>query len=156
MRLFVYGTLCDADVRSIVLGAWQGLAVPAVLRGCDAVQVKGTGYSALRPRAVGCVRGFILTAIDLPSLTRVGHYVSDEYFVSRRQPFVDGHGPIGALIFLARRDIALSKRSWQLEEWQRRHKRAALSRIDAWMARYDAGISHEYRGLPFAWRQVER
>ena len=156
MRLFVYGTLRDPDIRSIVLGSWRGLAAPALLRGCDAVQVKGASYPALRPRAVGCARGFILTAIDLPTLERVAHYEGDEYRVSRRQPLVDGRGPVDALIFLALRDVPLSKRPWRLEEWQRCYKRAALLRTDAWMARWRAGNSPEIGGLPLAWRQVEQ
>lgn len=156
MRLFVYGTLRDADLRRIVLAGWQGLAVPALLRGCGVVQVIGASYPALRSRAAACVRGLILTGIDPSTLARIGHYESDEYRIALRQPVVDGIGPVDTLIFLACRDVALSKRVWRLEVWRCRHKTAALLQTDAWMARWRADTSSSVPGLPLALRRVDR
>ena len=154
IRLFVYGTLCDPDVRSVVLGGWKGCIVPAFLRGQIAVKIVGQNYPALYPQAVGCVAGLILSGIDVRTLTRVSHYESDEYQVLRREPIVIGHGPVSALVYFTRRDVGLSRRRWKLEEWQRRHKQKSLARIDHWMRLWHAGNPLNVQGLTFVCRQL--
>ena len=156
MRLFVYGTLCDADVRTLVLGGLDGVVTPASLRGYTTVRVIGAKYPALRLRAAGCALGLILSGIDFYTLTRISHYESGEYHIVHRQPIVPGHGPVDVSLFLSRRGVALSQRRWTLQEWQRRHKIAALSRIGSWMAQWRPGNPTDARGMHFACRRVER
>jgi hypothetical protein len=156
MRLFVYGTLCDAEVRGLVMGGQCGDALPATLRGYVAVRVIGAKYPALRRQPAGCVAGFILSGFDFATLTRISHYESIEYRVVHRQPVVFGHGPLDALLFLARRNVALSQRLWTLKEWQYRHKRRELPRIESWMARWRPDNPIDAQGLRFACRQIER
>ena len=156
MRLFVYGTLCDADVRELVFGGRSSEALPAALRGYVAVKVISAKYPALRVQPIGCVRGLVLSGVDFATLTRISHYESDEYRVVQRQPVVLDLGPIDALLFLARRNVALSQRRWTLREWQYRHKRRELSRIDSWMAGWRHDNPLDARGLHFACRQIER
>ena len=156
MRLFVYGTLCDADVRDLVFGGRSSEALPAALRGYVAVQVIGAKYPALRRQPTGSVYGLVLSGLDYATLTRISHYEGDEYRVVQRQPVVFGHGPVDALLFLVRRNMALSRRRWTLREWRYRHKLRELSRIDSWMARWRPDNPLDARGLHFACRQIER
>ena len=156
MRLFVYGTLCDAEVRDLVMGGRHGEALPATLHGYVAVQIIGVKYPALRRQPAGIVAGLLLSGFDFATLTRISHYESVEYRVVHRQPVVFGHGPLDALLFLARRNVALSQRRWTLREWQYRHKRRELPRIDSWMARWRPDNPLDSRGLRFACRQIKR
>ncbi len=133
MRLFVYGTLCDPDVRNEVLGGWKGHIFSASLRGHLALEVGSERYPALYPRAVGCATGLILSGINFQTLTRVSHYEGKEYRILLREPLTVGQGPVSALVYVARRYVKRNRRFWKLQEWQRRHKSKSLPIIKEWM-----------------------
>ena len=155
MQLFVYGTLCDPEVRDLVMGRRNGQVYPATLRGYIAVQIIGAKYPVLQKKSSGRVDGLLLSGLDFVTLTRISHYESVEYRVVHLQPIVFCHGPVEALLFLARRTVASSQRPWRLKEWQYRHKIRELPQIDSWMARWRPGNPIDSRGLHFACRQID-
>lgn len=76
MRLFLYGTLADADV----LAGFAGRAVPltpAALRGWRRVALGNSRYPTLR-RARGTVEG-VLATVDRPTLARLAAYEGPSY-----------------------------------------------------------------------------
>lgn len=134
LRLFVYGTLLDADLRLAVLGAAaQHISVvSAVLKGYERVAIEGCAYPALRRDAAAQVDGCVLSGMDRAMEARLLAYEGAEYRYARRQVEIDGAGRQMTAVFLTT-SPPLAGPPWSLAEWQRLHKARVLRDADFWI-----------------------
>lgn len=132
MRLFVYGTLLDADLRRALLGpAARRLSVTnAVLKGYRRVALHGGVYPALRRDAAARVDGCVQAGTDRTVEARLTAYEGEEYRYARRPVEIAGLGPAMAGLFLTRDPPAGPP--WSLADWQRRHKARVLRQLAHW------------------------
>lgn len=137
MLYFFYGTLCDPDIQTLVLGyrPRPGQLQPACLSGFRRKQAEGRSYPVLIRSPGGQVDGLLFRPARPADAARLAAYEGPEY-VSRRLPVQTGNGGghdggRRALVFLpagSARGSALppAKTDWALADWQRRHKPAFL------------------------------
>jgi hypothetical protein len=130
MQYFFYGTLCDPDVRRLILGYRPGPRQirPARLYGFRRKRAAGRSYPVLI-RAPGSILDGLLFRPGRPEdAGRLARYEGPEY-CSRALP-VQPHGAIDtcrALVFLpAGPALPPAKADWQLMAWQRRDKSTFL------------------------------
>jgi len=128
LPLFVYGTLCDPDLRAAVLGrALPPEAVHAARApGFRAVHYPGRVYPALL-RAPGAVaEGLLLLGLTAFERDLLDAFEGDEY---RR-------GPIATMLaeelheadaYLPAIAIAAAAPAWTLQHWQAEHKGRVLA-----------------------------
>ncbi len=133
MRLFVYGTLLDADLRRALLGpAARRLSVTnAVLKGYRRVALHGGAYPALRRDAAARVDGCVLAGTDRTVEARLTAYEGEEYRYARRPVEIAGMGRAMAGLFLTRSPPPAGP-PWSLADWQRRHKARVLRQAAHW------------------------
>jgi gamma-glutamylcyclotransferase (GGCT)/AIG2-like uncharacterized protein YtfP len=84
MRLFLYGTLLDADMLTSKGGS-AGLAarlVPATLRGWRRVAMRGGRYPTLCRHRTGSARGIVL-AVPSRALARLAAYEGADYRLTK-------------------------------------------------------------------------
>jgi len=134
MRFFFYGTLIDADVRRIVLGARAARAAPsrsAELRGWTRRAVRGVGYPIIFPRADGRVHGVLVSGLDAQARRRLEAYEGADYEVVTVTVSLDGGRRKPALVFAANRCGRLKPdtAAWNYEAWCATEKRAFLREI---------------------------
>ncbi len=132
-RLFVYGTLLDADLRRALLGpgAQHLNETTAALIGYRRVAQPGGTYPTLRRDPAARVDGSVLVGLDRTMEARLVAYESDEFLYARRPVQVAGRGPVMAGLFLPRLPPPAGP-PWDLEDWRRRHKARALRRAAHW------------------------
>lgn len=125
--LFVYGTLCDAELRRAVMGrTLPAEAFPATAPGFRIVRYPGRPYPALMPAADARADGLVLTGLANPELERLDAYEGDEY---RRELIrVTGtNGPFEAFTYLPTLPVPADAPLWHLDDWRARHKASALA-----------------------------
>jgi gamma-glutamylcyclotransferase (GGCT)/AIG2-like uncharacterized protein YtfP len=124
--LFVYGTLCDPDIRAAVLGRRDVEAVPAALAGHRTVFYPERSYPALVRADRRSAQGLLLTGLTVADMARLDAFEADEY---RRQAVgvETGHGPIAAETYMPVVEIGAMAADWTLEDWTLRHKAAMLA-----------------------------
>lgn len=139
MRFFFYGTLLDADVRRLVLPDSHDRLelVPASLTGWLRTPARHGSFPVVRRHPGGCIRGLLVEGIDLAGLYRMAHFEGDGYTVGRQTVAARG-ASIEAHVFLPERRALCLPGDWTLIEWQRRHKRRFLPRIERWMTEFGA------------------
>jgi hypothetical protein len=131
MRFFFYGSLLDPDVTALVLGrrlpptAW----LPAILPGHARRRIReGTYPIAVRdPRA--SILGAIVGGLSARDVARLSAYEGPRYRVAALKVRVGGAMARVAVFAPLEERFQQTAGAWQLEEWQRRHKRAFLARI---------------------------
>jgi gamma-glutamylcyclotransferase (GGCT)/AIG2-like uncharacterized protein YtfP len=129
MRLFVYGTLLDPDLRALVAGR-RLAARPAVLRGWRCRRVRGRTYPAILPDARGTVAGAVIDAVDDAAFARLVAYEGAGYRLRPVRPRLGGRLGEGveAFVFVPVVRPAVAG-SWTAPEWRRRHRRATLATL---------------------------
>lgn len=134
--MFFFGTLMDREVLSAVLGRAvpDGELRPATLPGWRRVDVSGRSYPMLIPHPTGRVEGVLASGLSRDDRARLDHYEGDEYRKAILMVRTTDGTEVAAGMFLCHPEVEAGKRDWRLEEWRRRHKRAALVRIRALMA----------------------
>lgn len=132
MRFFFYGTLIDADLRRALCGpAADGWTIAAAeLADHRRGRSRGRAYPFLVPAPGASVPGLIAGGLDAEAAAVLTLYEGGGYRVARLRPRADA-GPVDAWAFVPRRAVA-AKLPWSLEEWQGRHKAAALDAVKAW------------------------
>jgi hypothetical protein len=138
MDFFFYGTLLDPAVRRLVLGAGAGRLrlEPARLAGYRRCAQRAETAPVILRRAGGLVRGLLCRGLDARALARLEHFEGAGY---RRVSLKvrQGRGRSRrAFAFIGAERGAAPVRSWRFDIWRRRHKRAFLARMVAWMAAY--------------------
>ncbi len=126
---FFYGTLCDSDVRAVVLGR-KVEASPATLEDYEAVPVDRGRFPILlfqRGRTAG---GVLCLGVGLVEAARLGFYEREgRDFGVRRLPVRDGRGEARqAWVFLPTAALRRGMGRWDPAEWERFAKRDFLDR----------------------------
>ena len=125
--VFVYGTLCDPELRAAVLG--RVLAPPqvaaAVVPGHCAVLWPGRTYPGLVRRPGGIAEGLLLLGLSAADVERLDVYEGPEYRRVLLPAIVDGELH-EAEAFVPVPPFAGDGAAWSLHHWQANHKRAAL------------------------------
>jgi hypothetical protein len=127
MRFFFYGTLMDEDVRRAVLGV-RALAPAerATLEGWRRIKMAGVTYPMIVRARNHRVEGILMHGIDRRAHEMLQAYEGDEYAMIGVEVRTAA-STIGARMFVPRPGLALRGRGpWDLETWQRRHKRRFL------------------------------
>ena len=130
-RLFIYGTLLDAELFEAVTGLAHEAANArsACLAGFRRVHMRGEAYPTL-VRAGACrTEGLLVGPLAEAVWERLRIYEGEAYELSP-VTVETGAGPVEAVAFLANASRA-SARPWRLEAWQRRAKAAALAGLGA-------------------------
>lgn len=129
MQYFFYGTLCDPDVRRLVLGYAPSPRQlrPAVLSGFRRKQARGRLYPLLVPSPAGQVDGELFTPARPADAARLAAYEGPEYVIRSLpvQP-IGSAGSVRAQVFLPIRNLIAGRSDWDLENWRRTHKAAFL------------------------------
>lgn len=141
MRLFLYGTLLDPDVRRIILPHLHRTLElqPAELRGFRRVAARDGDYPVLIPHPAARVRGHLAEGVDLPGLARAAYFEGALYQPALRTVRNAKNRSVQTWLFLptdARRQG--SRKAWDLRHWQRRRKRRLLLIAKQWMAEFGA------------------
>lgn len=124
MLYFFYGTLCDPDIQTLVLGyrPRPRQLQPAILSGFRRKQAEGRSYPVLIRAPGGQVDGLLFRPARSTDAVRLTEYEGPEY-VTRLLP-VEGQR---AQVFLpAGPALPAAKADWALADWQRRYKPAFL------------------------------
>ena len=138
MRFFFYGTLLDADMRRLVLGAGRpdSALEPAVLPGHRAVLARGQRYPILMPSTIADVPGALTQPVDAETAERLAYYEGTGYRAATKPVISAAGGQVAAVVFVPIGGLKPSTVAWDLGRWQRMDKPGALRRIAAWMAAY--------------------
>jgi len=145
MRLFVYGTRMDPDMREVVLGGavWRAPGMPARLAGYRRDSILGGRAPALVAHPGGAVDGELVDGLDETALARAVHFEGTARYGTRRVAVV----PLGrsaaveALAFLPGGGVRTTRRAWDLATWRRRHKVEFLRLAQRHMAAFPARIA---------------
>ena len=136
--LFFYGTLMDADVRRLVLGASaERLRLePARLHGYRRMAKDRSTAPLLVPGPGMWVEGLLARGLDRTQVARLCHFEGRNYRLAPCALRLDGRQHAAAFVFLGAARLPRARRAWRLAPWQRRHKRAFLRLMGLWMAAY--------------------
>ncbi len=130
MRYFFYGTLMDADVRAMVLSpaSRDRPMEAALLHGYRRVFMAERVYPVVAPSPASSVAGALSGDLNAEDAVRLAVFESDEYDEVTRNVVADDGETVSARVFVAGPKAVQSSTVWDLEIWQRRHKRAFLRR----------------------------
>jgi len=117
MRLFVYGTLLDPDLRADVVGR-PVAGVPAILRGWRRHAARGRPYPMILPDADGAVTGLILD-LDPAAAARIHGYEGGEYLrrAVTAERLADGR-PVSCFVYAVRPRSLVPAGAWDLAAWR--------------------------------------
>lgn len=137
MHYFFYGTLCDSDIRQLVLGYRPGPRQlrPASLAGFRRKQARGRSYPVLIRSPGGRVDGLLFSARPA-DVARLTEYESPEYracqlpvrgrsgTTRRAWVFLPACGPAGTA-------LPASHADWHSYRWRRHEKPAFLRSLQS-------------------------
>ena len=130
MRFFFYGTLIDADVRRLVLGRLAPDEVePATLKGWRRVKLAGLTYPGMVADPKGSVPGVLARGLDRVARQRLVRYEGDEYELVPVEVVAGNGKTVSAVTFVSGRALKRAAGSWEIADWQRRHKRRFLASL---------------------------
>lgn len=142
LGLFVYGTLMDADVRTLVIGRALEAAqiAPAVLKHMRRVYIAGRVYPMVIPRRGDSVEGLLLSGLSAEDYARLDAFEGGDYARERQAVWPAGAAePVNAWFYRTRGiGPRATARLWELEPWRTREKALFLREARAWTARPSA------------------
>jgi hypothetical protein len=130
MRFFLYGTLRDRDLLSLVLGrpVARDALKPAVLRDWRRHPARGKTYPILARERGAATDGDVLDGVTAAEQRRLAIYEGEGYRLARVFATIEGGAsPLGVLMFApsGKAPPALDG-DWSLDDWRARHKMRAL------------------------------
>jgi nudix-type nucleoside diphosphatase (YffH/AdpP family) len=114
--VFLYGTLCHAPLRALVLGGAVA-GRPAVLPGHAAFRAAGQPFALLRPVPGAATAGIVLAGLSAAEAARLGWYAAARGLEPLPVTLADG---TGATAFAAP-PAAEAEGPWSLPDWERRN-----------------------------------
>ncbi len=128
---FFYGTLLDADVRALVIGAGAPAELePATLVGWRRLAHPRATYPMIVPAAAdAAVEGAIARDLAPDTVSRLVVYEGPDYRIAAVEVRRAGGGTIAAEVFVPAGRFVGAGRTWDLVSWQRRHKRRYIARM---------------------------
>ncbi|HEY4136406.1 MAG TPA: gamma-glutamylcyclotransferase family protein [Alphaproteobacteria bacterium] len=137
--LFVFGTLMDADVRTLVIGRPLDAAQlqPAQLKNYRRVYIAGRLYPMVQPRRGSVVDGLLLSGLSEEDFARLDAFEGADYRRERQHVSPraeDGEAePVLAWFYRSRGAVTPSFRLWNLEGWRAREKAVFLRAARDWL-----------------------
>jgi hypothetical protein len=127
---FFYGTLLDADVRALVMGAGAPAEIaPATLRAWRRVAHPRETYPMIVPAADVAVEGAIARDLAEDTVARLVTYEGPEYRIVAVEVQLAAGGPVAAEVFVPIAPLVGADAPWDLASWQRLHKQRYLARM---------------------------
>ena len=128
---FFYGTLLDADIRALVMGAGAPAELePATLLGWRRQAHPRETYPLIVPAAGAAVEGAIARDLAPDTVSRLVVYEGPEYRIAAVEVQLTGGSVVAAEVFVPTDGVG-GTAPWDLATWQRRHKRRYLARMKA-------------------------
>jgi hypothetical protein len=131
MRFFFYGTLLDRDVMALVLGRRlpPQAFLPASLPGHARRRANGASYPIVVPDPRTQAKGAIVKGLSLRDVEQLVAYEGPGYRITPLK--VKAQGTLIEVSVFEPLQVRLqpSRDSWELALWQRRHKRAFVTRL---------------------------
>lgn len=128
LPLFVYGTLRDPDVLTLVLGRKDlPVPVPAHLPDHRAVRYPGRDYPGIVPQADASAPGLLLWGLSPADLRILDAFEGQEYQRRPARVMVNGQA-VPAALYWPMASIAADAEGWSLEAWASEHKAGFLER----------------------------
>lgn len=123
LPVFVYGTLCDPEILSLVIGADATAgARQGDLSGYSAMVQKNAPYPALIEDQTGHAPGVVLSDLDEKSHQRLCYFENEfGYQLTPVSVEVDGN-LVSAEVFLPLKMPDVTQDEWSLEKWARTDK----------------------------------
>ena len=136
LPLFVYGSMRDDDVRTLVLGriATAFRTEPAWMPGVAAALVPGESYPFLVSLEGSYAAGELIHGLDERCFNRILFFEGDEYTFVECEVERAGGDRVGAMHFGG---VAIPESpvvTWSLERWQAQEKERFLSMTRRYMA----------------------
>lgn len=127
-RLFVYGTLRDAEVFARVAGQPQARFAPqpARLAGYRALYARGASFPILVQAPGHVAEGLLMRGLPSPVWQRLDAFEGPPYYRARLQVAAGGRR-LFATVYLSD-SLAATPRPFRLADWRARHKAAYLAR----------------------------
>jgi hypothetical protein len=131
MRFFFYGTLLDLDVAALVLGRRlpPHAFVAASLPGHARRRAKGASYPVVVRDPRGEVSGAVVGGLSCRDVARLAAYEGPGYRVVPLRVKVAGAVTTVSVFEPVQSRLQPSREQWDLALWQRRHKRAFVTRL---------------------------
>lgn len=127
---FFYGTLLDADVRAVVMGAGAPAEVEAAtLAGWRRLAAPGSIFPIIVPAPGGAVDGALACALTPAAVAKLVAYEGPEYKTVDVAVTLASGAAAEAAVFVPVRATAAEGRRWDLAAWQRRHKQRFMARM---------------------------
>ena len=125
--LFVFGTLLDPDLVSVVIGAdiSEFRLEPARVHGHRAVRAAHAAYPILVEHPEAVTHGLLIHGLSEDHVERIAFYETHEYELGAIHVHAE-EIPTRARAFFSVDAVIPSEDAWVLAEWQRRHKKLAL------------------------------
>lgn len=152
-KLFVYGTLCDAELFAVVAGRPIARFHPAPARApLTRATLAADEPMPLLTRGSGVTNGFLLTGLSGEAWRRIRFYEDDVYQLSPIRLQLRSGKRISAFAFWPKRAARTRFRVWNFREWQRTEKKCALAGARQFMEYLDAPPGTD---LDQAWRNIK-
>lgn len=128
LPLFVYGTLRDADIVSLVLGRTVAIDTLPEATAPDyvAVPYPDRTYPALTQKIGASAPGRLLVNLSRADLARLDAFEGEEYHRDTIS-VLSGGQTLLALCYLPTRPVNADALPWSLADWHSRHKPAMLA-----------------------------
>ena len=125
-KLFFYGTLRAAEIRSAVLGhdLPTGQLTDAVLENYQVRRVQGALYPLLVPAAGEQAKGLLATSLDSLAIQMLDQFEGHHYNRSALQVYTAA-GVVEADVYLPD-DTLLAAESWDFDRWYKIDMKAFL------------------------------
>lgn len=151
-KLFVYGTLCDAELFEIVAGAPMSRfrPAPAYARGVRAL-LAVTESAPIIKRGGGVTQGILLSRLTISAWRRICFYEEDDYRLGQICARLHSGFFVTAGAFWPCRNTRASHRPWSHRAWERFHKKHALIAASRFMTYVHAPAGID---LSRAWREI--
>ena len=152
-KLFVYGTLCDAELFAAVAGRPITRFRPVAARAAQTRAVLAADEPMpLITRGNGVTKGLLLTEISGEAWRRIRFYEDDVYQLAPIRLQLRSGKRMGAFAFWPKRAARTWFRMWNFREWQRTEKMRALVAARQFMDYLDAPPGTD---LDQVWRNIK-
>lgn len=137
--LFVFGTLLDPDLVSVVIGndISDFRTEPARVHGHRAVRAAHAAYPILVEHPEAVTHGMLIHGLSDEHVERIAFYETHEYELGAIHVHAED-APTHARAFFSIDAVIPSDDAWKLAEWQRQHKKLALVEAELALGHFGA------------------
>ena len=148
-NLFVYGTLCDLDLLTVVLGRQMDHSDVAPAQLCDhaVYWAEGQNYPLIITQADGVAQGILISNLSTDDLARLDFYEGGFGYSTRMTEVSCDGKAISALVYFPEPTHTPLGDAWSLADWQRDW--GAMSRLAATEFMQSFGLADPRSLVPF-------